>query len=189
MHKYYESRKLWKQHHGPIPLDAAGRRYEIHHIDGNSSNNVIENLACISIEEHLEIHRKQKDWGACFGIMQRMSFTSQELSEMATKARIEQKKRDPMWQVGERNGHYGKPHSDETKQIMREKKLGKYDGKKNPMYGKNHSEEARRKVAETMKGTQWITNGEMTRKLRPGEEMPPGFEKGRRLYHTVTFSL
>ena len=37
-------RKLWESHNGPIPKDNEGRSYEIHHVDGNHQNNVIENL-------------------------------------------------------------------------------------------------------------------------------------------------
>ena len=37
-------RKIWEQHFGPIPRDQDGRSYEIHHIDGNRSNNNIEKL-------------------------------------------------------------------------------------------------------------------------------------------------
>ena len=32
-------RKIYEQHHGPIPIDESGRTYDIHHIDGNHFNN------------------------------------------------------------------------------------------------------------------------------------------------------
>jgi len=50
-------RKIWENIYGPIP-----KGYEIHHIDGNRMNNDIENLRCVSIEEHYEIHYKQGDY-------------------------------------------------------------------------------------------------------------------------------
>ena len=43
-------RKLYESVHGKIPKDDLGRSYEIHHIDGDHSNNLIENLLCVSIE-------------------------------------------------------------------------------------------------------------------------------------------
>ena len=52
-------RKLWESKNGPIPKDEFGRSYEIHHKDGNRKNNSIENLACVTIQEHYEIHLKQ----------------------------------------------------------------------------------------------------------------------------------
>jgi len=52
-------RKLWEQTHGQIPKDEKGRTYDIHHIDGNRKNNSIENLICLSLEDHYKIHLKQ----------------------------------------------------------------------------------------------------------------------------------
>ena len=52
-------RKLWEQTHGQIPKDEQGRTYDIHHIDGNRKNNSIENLICLSLEDHYKIHLKQ----------------------------------------------------------------------------------------------------------------------------------
>lgn len=52
-------RKLWEQTHGQIPKDEQGRTYDIHHIDGNRKNNSIENLICVSLEDHYKIHLKQ----------------------------------------------------------------------------------------------------------------------------------
>lgn len=49
-------RKIWEKENGPIPKDENGRSYDIHHIDGNRKNNSIENLMCVSIQDHYEIH-------------------------------------------------------------------------------------------------------------------------------------
>lgn len=57
-------RKIWEAHYGPIPTDELGRSYDIHHKDGNRENNSIDNLECVSIEEHYNIHLKQKDYFA-----------------------------------------------------------------------------------------------------------------------------
>jgi len=79
----YTYRKLWIQYHNrPIPIDANNRTFEIHHVDGNRSNNHIDNLQCLSIEEHYEIHYKQGDWGACVMIAKRLSLPSDHLSNI-----------------------------------------------------------------------------------------------------------
>jgi hypothetical protein len=76
-------RKIWEQHYGPIPKDENGRSYEIHHIDGNRSNNHIDNLKCVSIKEHYNIHHSQKDWTACLLISERMIISTEEKSILA----------------------------------------------------------------------------------------------------------
>ena len=52
-------RKLWESIHGIIPKDSLGRTFDIHHIDGNHKNNSIDNLICLSLEDHYKIHLKQ----------------------------------------------------------------------------------------------------------------------------------
>src|SRR5215831_17499593 len=44
----YLHRIIYEQHHGPIPAN-----HHIHHIDGNTTNNAIENLLCVPAEDHL----------------------------------------------------------------------------------------------------------------------------------------
>lgn len=65
-------RKLWESHNGPIPKDSEGFSYEIHHIDGDHSNNDIDNLSLVTIREHLDIHLKQEDWFAAALIAKRI---------------------------------------------------------------------------------------------------------------------
>ena len=77
-------RKIYEQHYGKIPKDSAGRSYEIHHIDGNRSNNSPDNLKAISIQEHYDIHYAQKDWYACLRIAEKMKLSPKEISELAT---------------------------------------------------------------------------------------------------------
>jgi hypothetical protein len=76
-------RKVWTDAFGPIPIDAMGRTYEIHHIDGNNKNNDISNLKCVSIKEHYEIHMSQGDYEACFRIANRMNLSSNEIHAIA----------------------------------------------------------------------------------------------------------
>jgi hypothetical protein len=79
-------RRLWVKVNGPIPYDEQGRRYDIHHIDGNRENCSIENLQCISMEEHLAIHTEQGDWAAAFRIAQRMNIDPAIKSELMSKS-------------------------------------------------------------------------------------------------------
>lgn len=51
MHRY-----VWEQHNGPIP---AG--YIIHHINGNKKDNRLENLSCLTQQEHNKLHAKDRE--------------------------------------------------------------------------------------------------------------------------------
>jgi hypothetical protein len=59
---------------------------EIHHIDGNHSNNDITNLKAVSIQEHYNIHYAQGDWAACLLMSHRMKLTTEEKSKLASMA-------------------------------------------------------------------------------------------------------
>jgi hypothetical protein len=74
-------RKIYEQHYGKIPKDEEGRSFQIHHIDGDRSNNNIDNLKCVSIKEHYDIHLSQNDWGACYLLGRKMKISVEELSE------------------------------------------------------------------------------------------------------------
>ena len=47
-------RDVWEFHHGPVP-----EGMHIHHIDGNTANNDISNLACVSLKDHWDEHREE----------------------------------------------------------------------------------------------------------------------------------
>jgi hypothetical protein len=76
-------RKIYKEHYGLIPKDVNGRSYEIHHIDGDHSNNNISNLKCVSIEEHYKIHKSQGDIKACLIMAKRMKLSPEEKTRLA----------------------------------------------------------------------------------------------------------
>ena len=81
-------RKIWTEHFGDIPKDAAGRSYEIHHIDGNRNNNSIDNLICVDINEHYRIHHDRKEYGACNKILKRMKLSVKETSKLNSELMI-----------------------------------------------------------------------------------------------------
>jgi hypothetical protein len=76
-------RKIYEQHYGPIPVDPDGRTYDIHHIDGNHSNNKISNLKLVTIQEHFDIHYAQGDFSACQFIASRLNLTPDEIKNIA----------------------------------------------------------------------------------------------------------
>ena len=82
-------RKIWEHFNGPIPKDEQGRSYEIHHIDGNHSNNHIDNLQCVSLQEHYDIHLQQNDTYACLRLSQKLKMSKQEISDLAIKTNNE----------------------------------------------------------------------------------------------------
>ena len=83
---YKNYRKIWSDHNGPIPKDENGLTYEIHHIDGDRTNNHIDNLACLSIAEHYQAHYDQGEFGSAYIISRRMTMTPEEVSAIARKA-------------------------------------------------------------------------------------------------------
>lgn len=80
-------RKIYEKHHGPIPREANGRSYDIHHIDGNRSNNDPANLIALSLQEHYDTHYKRGDWAACHRIGARLDLPFEELSRLSREAR------------------------------------------------------------------------------------------------------
>ena len=85
-------RKIYENHYGPIPREDNGRTYEIHHIDGDHSNNNPDNLRAVTIQEHYDIHYSQSDFGACFKMAPRLKMTLKEISllcSLAQKKRVE----------------------------------------------------------------------------------------------------
>jgi hypothetical protein len=70
---------------------------------------------------------------------------------------------------GEKNPFYGKHHSEETLNKIKETKLKSGNtskGEKNPFYGKRHSEESRKKISDKHKGLKH--SEESRRKIREG---------------------
>lgn len=73
-------RKIYESHYGPIQVG-----YEIHHIDGDRSNNSITNLMLVTTREHYDIHYAQGDWGACKLLALRLKLSPEESHALAKK--------------------------------------------------------------------------------------------------------
>ena len=94
---------------------------EIHHIDGNHDNNLIENHKPVSITEHFQIHYNQGDYAAAFRISQRMMVSPEEKSRLASLAA---KKANAEGKCGFKLGHASN--------------AGKRGGKKGGAYAKEN---------------------------------------------------
>ena len=78
-------RKIYENHIGPIPYEENGRSYEVHHIDGNHSNNDPANLTTVTLQEHYDIHYSQGDYNACYLMaVQRLDKSPEEISKLAS---------------------------------------------------------------------------------------------------------
>jgi len=75
-------RKIYEQHNGPIPKDSDGRTFDIHHIDGDDSNNDPQNLVALSIKDHYDVHYRQGDWTSCMAIEMRMRLSPNLFTEL-----------------------------------------------------------------------------------------------------------
>jgi hypothetical protein len=75
--------------------------------------------------------------------------------------------------IGNENHMFGKNHSQETIDKMSDLKKGKYVGDKNPMFGKTHSQEARDKISEANTGrvVSIEVRNEMSKRVK-GENNP-----------------
>lgn len=79
-------RKIYENHYGPVPRDNEGKKFHIHHIDGDRTNNHPDNLVAVSIYEHYNIHYSQGDWGACLKLARLMNLSNTQLTELAIKS-------------------------------------------------------------------------------------------------------
>jgi hypothetical protein len=154
-------RAIWKKHFGEIPVDENGQTYEIHHIDRNRNNNSIENLMCISKEEHIKIHFEAGEFAAAYAILKRKKGVSKKDFSGWNHSDLTKKKISESLK-GSKNPMYGKKRPDrvgngfwkgkkQPKEMVEKRRLknlgqkrpkqselmkGRYAGINNPMYGK-----------------------------------------------------
>jgi len=121
-------RQIWTDHYGPIPKDENGITYDIHHIDGNRSNNDISNLIAVPLKEHYLIHYSKKEWNAAHLISQRLNLTPEERLDINNKLSLSK---------------IGKPLSEYHKQMMRKPKSEKTKMKMKKPKSEDHKESIR----------------------------------------------
>lgn len=133
-------RKIWEDINGPIPFDSSGRKMEIHHIDGDRTNNSLNNLQLVTIDEHYEIHYNQGDWAACQSITNRMKISPEEKSKRCS-------------QLSQKRISEGTHHFQNTEFIKKdsERKSRTRQGKNHPLYGKKMSKETTNKQSMSHK--------------------------------------
>jgi hypothetical protein len=78
-----EYRKIYEDHYGKIPIDELGRSYDIHHKDGDRSNNDPSNLVALSRKQHYQVHYDQGDYFAAWLIAKDIDKTGEELGELS----------------------------------------------------------------------------------------------------------
>ena len=86
--------------------------------------------------------------------------------------------------TGEKSHRYGKKHSEKTKNKMRKSALGENNsmygrtGEDNPNYGKPLSQVTKQKLSEINKNKIWITDGESTCRVDVNDPIPNGWWRG-----------
>lgn len=75
--------QIYKKFHGEIPKDKDGRSYDIHHVNGDHSNNSPENLKAVTLQEHYDIHFAAGDFRACQLIGLRMALPPETISMLS----------------------------------------------------------------------------------------------------------
>ena len=82
-------RKIYEAYYGPIPVGQNGNSYHIHHINGNCTDNKIENLIALSAEDHYKLHLEQGDYGAAAMLANELGLPASEIRRQATRKQIE----------------------------------------------------------------------------------------------------
>ena len=91
---------IWEDYYGKKRPDG----YVIHHINGNKTDNRIQNLQCVKSTIHLKFHNT---------------------GEKAHLYGISPEKHPMYGRTGEKNPFYGKKHSEKSLELMRKAKKGK----------------------------------------------------------------
>jgi hypothetical protein len=179
--------KVWEKHNGrKLP-----KNMEIHHIDGDNKNNDPKNLMAVTIEEHLEIHKRQNDYGAVQAILMRMNMSDEQRELIKECASNHQKK---LIEEGKHN--FQKISKEEKQKISREvglktsmMKVGIHRINNDPILAKENGKSARSKLSrekelemmlnwkKKIEGSKWWVNQQGKRKrskIKPEGEWKEG---------------
>ena len=183
-------RKVWEDYNRACLLPSI----EVHHIDGNHENNDPLNLVAVTIEEHLEIHLSQKDWGAVQAVRMRMELTEENRQQIKEMASLKQKELMELgkhnWQlppeerlkVSRKVGEYTRDNKLGIHAINADPKLTKQNSSNagKASYTKKAGFHAKAYQKESVGGTKWWTNtvtGKRKRSLTcPGIEFIEGMK-------------
>jgi hypothetical protein len=174
--------KIYKQHYGEIPRDSQGRSYDIHHIDGDYTNNEISNLVALSIEEHYNLHKAQEDWGAVFALAKRLDVSQQEKSEAARNSNLARAiaGTHPS-QISSKNGTHPFQNMEFQRKMMNKQlsngthasqqswtceKCGK-SGKNSVNYSRYHGDNCG--AVSVSQGRVWVNNGSVSKMIDRNE--------------------
>lgn len=174
--------KVYKEYYGEIPKDEYGVSYDIHHIDGDYTNNDPSNLVALSIKEHYEVHKKQKDWGAAWAISKRVGITSEEKSEITRQMNIARAEQGMHWsQISSKNGTHPFQNKEFQRYMAEQAKLNgnrsvdrewtcevcNNSGKGMSNYSRYHGEKCGK--SSVSKGRIWINDGVSSKMIRKDE--------------------
>ena len=96
---------IWEYvHNQEVP-----KGYVVHHIDGNTFNNNPQNLECISLREHLELHKESR---ISYGKSEAGKKHLEEIRELASK-----------WHKSEEGREWHKEHAKKNMELKREKRI------------------------------------------------------------------
>lgn len=181
--------KIWENYHNK----KLEKGLEIHHIDGDRTNNDPENLIAVTIQEHLDIHLKQLDYGAVQAILMRMQKTKDDHELLKTCASLNQTK---LWKENKHN--FQKLSLDEKKRVSREvgiktrdAKIGIHAINSDPILARSNAKHARSKLdrekelemmrawRDKVKDSKWWNNGVVNKrsKEKPGPDFIEGMKK------------
>jgi group I intron endonuclease len=140
---------------------------EQHFLDTHMSLNILYNRSHSSLtgslkgKDHPFYNKKPEEWMSEDGWKRTQAYHQKarerkgEENPFFGRHHTEETKqilREKCANFGEKNGFYGKKHTEESIQKMREATLGKYDGENNPFYGKTHTYETKMKISSKLKG-------------------------------------
>lgn len=183
-------RKIYKQYYGEIPKDEDGRSYDIHHIDGDCTNNDPFNLVALSIKEHYELHKKQGDWGAAARIYSRINRDPKEIAELTRQLNFTKSRNGTHWsQIASKNGNHPFQDKEFQKYMADQAKLSgnravdkewtcekcNCSGKGLSNFSRYHGENCGKKSVS--KGRIWVNNG-LISKMINDEDITYWIEQG-----------
>lgn len=160
-------RKIYKEHYRSIP-----RGYHIHHKDGNHSNNHIDNLQCVSAQEHFQIHYDKGDYGSCWAMLR----TGHIVLNEDQRSELSRKQLKNQWINHRGKMLNGRRNRDDTCLIGRTWKLSE---EKRAIVAAANVTKFTPDTADVCKNTIWINDGFKNKRIKNNECIPEGYTKGR----------